>query len=98
MNLEELYKLCSEHGSVMLAERDAELIVDWLPNLHCDDKILGEIVFDDILTGEQSPEKISGDFLTVLPYLPTYCRRTPEFVEYYSNELRRWVIEYLNAR
>lgn len=87
MNLEELYKLCSKHGSVMLAERDEQTVVDWLPNLHADDKILGEIVFDDITS-----------ILTVIPYLPVWCKRNPEQVQYYVDMLHRDLIEYPNAQ
>lgn len=97
MTLEELYKLCQEHSSVMLAEIGEQLIVDWLPNLPPESKVLGEIFWGDIFLGIDNSGHINIHHMTIYPYLPSWSYRNPEQVRFYTEELYKDLIGYLNA-
>ena len=97
MNRKELYALCCEHGSVMMAERDGQIVVDWLPNLHVDMIVLGEIVFGDILIGEYNPDEVSDETLTVYPYFDWFCPKGSELRQLYTDILRKQLIQYLDS-
>lgn len=97
MTLKELYKLCQEHSSIMLAEIDGQLIVDWLPNLPAESKVLGEIFWGDIFLGIDNSDHIDARHMTIYPYLPPWCYRNPEQVKFYTEVLYKDLITYLNA-